>query len=561
MGWTGTPPNKTFTRTDGTYTGGTVYAQEKAAGIGIVETNLDATEYDMAQGINACLLKDGGNKPTALIDANGYGFTNLATLASANEAAIASSATTDVLGSSALFNAITGTTTITSLGSGANRLKFVRFTAALTLTHNPASLVLPGGVDIVTAAGDTMVIASDGSSNVRVLAYQSAGASLSSIAQNKLLGRVSSGTGLVEALSGTQATGLLDAVVGDAGSGGTKGLVPAPASGDAAAGKFLSAAGTFSVPTIASLIPQGRLTATSLTPVIAGDVSAATAVYYTPYVGNYVPIWNGAVFVVATFAELTLSLVANHAANTLYDVFVFLDGGAATLGTGPAWSNPGNYVSAGTLTTGTANRGTGAGTTELERKNGLLTNKVSMTARNGATTYTVGANQGTYVGTIWIDATAGQLTCHVSYGQNRKFGVWNAYNRMLTVMLGGESTASWNYTTATIRASNNSAANSITTLLGLPDERVEVSLDQRAACTTASVTLSLGIGVASTTTFSGQVAALDTGSSGLGGSYTARHSIMPFIGLQAVTALERGASGGSFRGTASDQRLSVLWHG
>src|SRR6185369_877403 len=40
----------------------------------------------------------------------------------------------------------------------------------------------------------------------------------------------------------------LSVVVGDSGSGGTKGLVPAPASGDAAAGKFLKADGTFAIP-------------------------------------------------------------------------------------------------------------------------------------------------------------------------------------------------------------------------------------------------------------------------------------------------------------------------
>lgn len=43
-------------------------------------------------------------------------------------------------------------------------------------------------------------------------------------------------------------TGLLAAFVGDSGSGGTRGLVPAPATGDAAAGKFLGAGGTWGVP-------------------------------------------------------------------------------------------------------------------------------------------------------------------------------------------------------------------------------------------------------------------------------------------------------------------------
>lgn len=42
-----------------------------------------------------------------------------------------------------------------------------------------------------------------------------------------------------------QVTAALDAFVGDSGSGGTKGLVPAPASGDAAAGKVLGAGGTW----------------------------------------------------------------------------------------------------------------------------------------------------------------------------------------------------------------------------------------------------------------------------------------------------------------------------
>jgi len=43
----------------------------------------------------------------------------------------------------------------------------------------------------------------------------------------------------------TDTTALLDAMVGDSGSGGTKGLVPAPSAGDAAAGKFLKADGTW----------------------------------------------------------------------------------------------------------------------------------------------------------------------------------------------------------------------------------------------------------------------------------------------------------------------------
>lgn len=46
----------------------------------------------------------------------------------------------------------------------------------------------------------------------------------------------------------TDATALLDAMVGDSGAGGTKGLVPAPATGDATAGKYLKADGTWATP-------------------------------------------------------------------------------------------------------------------------------------------------------------------------------------------------------------------------------------------------------------------------------------------------------------------------
>lgn len=60
--------------------------------------------------------------------------------------------------------------------------------------------------------------------------------------------RVTASTGDPEDATAAQATAGLDAMIGDSGAGGTKGLVPAPAAGDAAAGKFLRADGTWAVP-------------------------------------------------------------------------------------------------------------------------------------------------------------------------------------------------------------------------------------------------------------------------------------------------------------------------
>lgn len=61
-----------------------------------------------------------------------------------------------------------------------------------------------------------------------------------------ILGRVTAGTGEVERLTVTQATGMLNAFVADDGVAvGTKGLAPAPAIGNAASGKVLRASGAY----------------------------------------------------------------------------------------------------------------------------------------------------------------------------------------------------------------------------------------------------------------------------------------------------------------------------
>ncbi len=73
-------------------------------------------------------------------------------------------------------------------------------------------------------------------------------AALADMATNRFKGRTTAGTGDPEDLTATQATAILNTMVGDGGSGGTKGLVPAPAAGDAVAGKFLKADGTWAAP-------------------------------------------------------------------------------------------------------------------------------------------------------------------------------------------------------------------------------------------------------------------------------------------------------------------------
>lgn len=127
-------------------------------------------------------------------------------VADANEgksADVASAATTDIAAATAPFLHVTGTTTITALGTApAGARRIVRFAGTLTLTHNGTSLILPTGANITTAANDAATFVSEGSGNWRCVSY------------TKADGSALAGSGAVSSVNGDTGAVIVEVPIG-----------------------------------------------------------------------------------------------------------------------------------------------------------------------------------------------------------------------------------------------------------------------------------------------------------------------------------------------------------
>ena len=153
------------------------------------------------------------------------------------------------------FADVTGTTTVTSISTRPAGSRFTfQFDGILILTHNATSLILQGGVNLTTAAGDVVTFISEGSGNWRevsrrlvaaaaggtvtsvtgtapiassggatpAISLNDAGvtlAKMADIATARIIGRNTALTGVPEALA-TLPTGVMPAFTGDVTSAG-----------------------------------------------------------------------------------------------------------------------------------------------------------------------------------------------------------------------------------------------------------------------------------------------------------------------------------------------------
>lgn len=349
------------------------------------------------------------------------------------------SLTADVTGDLPYANLVqaTGASLLVGRGSAAGAGDFQEITLGSGLTMTGTSLSSSGG-----APTDATYLT------------QTAHASLS--AEQALEGlasgimRVATATGVVTSL--TTSAGISANLSDETGSGALA----------------FGAAPTFTSPTINTTLvstslfagfSQGRLTLTSGTAVTTSDVTGATTIYYTPYAGNLLALYDGSTkWTVYPFTEISLAL-GTLTSDLPYDVFVYDNAGTPTLES-LAWTNPTTRATA------------------LVLQNGVLSKTGALTRR--------------YLGTFYTTTTT---TTEDSYAKRM---VWNYNNRVPRAMRRLETTTQWTYTTATVRQANAATANQLEVMVGWAEVPISVRVHAHVANSSAAVSVAVGIGEDST---------------------------------------------------------------
>jgi hypothetical protein len=199
-------------------------------------------------------------------------------------------------------------------------------------------------------------------------------------------------------------------------------------------------------------IPGGRLTLTSGVPVMnrtSGSVSNAGTVYWTPYGGGLVPIWNGSRFFVIQCPELSNILAnagnAGPAAavrNAVYDLYIELISGVPALVRSDMWQLVGAATNTNANPAVFTQAGNGALNGTPVRLAAVGGGSLSPNFTPGVTYYVIGANTG--AGTFSLAATPGGTPLAAG-------GPSTAVTQQTIIGIGNNN----NYTNAVVRGTVN----------------------------------------------------------------------------------------------------------
>jgi hypothetical protein len=203
-----------------------------------------------------------------------------------------------------------------------------------------------------------------------------------------------------------------------------------------------------------------RLSPASTFAVVTTDVASST-LYFVPYKGNRIALYDGSAWHMRSSAQLSLAVPSTTA--TMYDLFAYDNSGTVAI-EALAWTNDTTRATA------------------LTTQDGVL-------VKTGATTRR-------YIGSFRTNSVSGQT----EDSRARRF-IWNYYNRVRRDMVVLETTNSWNYTTATIRQANAAAANQLDFIVGYNEDVVTAEICASVANSAGTVNVAVGIGLDSTSTF------------------------------------------------------------
>lgn len=323
---------------------------------------------------------------------------------------------------------------------------------------------------------------------------------------------------------------------------------------------------------------NGRLTLTTLEPITVGDVTTATILYFTPYMGDKIALYDGAAWKLDTFSEISIELTDPQTGTTTNGSAVVtgltdtsqLIVGMEVSGTGIPGGATISSINSATQVTLSANA-TASGTVPVTFKipagknvdvfcfdnsgtpklefGPLWTNNTArattLTPQSGVLIKT-GTPTRRYIGTVRTTSVAGQTECSFGgIGSTPKWFVWNAYHRKRVGLKVAEATNSWTYTTAAWRQMNNSAVNQIELLLGLSEEAVRaISIVEFVTSSAAPRTgIALDVINATHSFLMGSSGAVNTLNCA-----TAIYEKYLIAGYHYLAAVEYGGTGVSFRG-------------
>jgi len=252
------------------------------------------------------------------------------------------------------------------------------------------------------------------------------------------------------------------------------------------------------------MLCNGRLTLTSGTPVTTADVTGATTIYFTPYAGNLVALYDGSQWANYVLTEISLAL-GTLTSGKNYDVFLYNNAGTLTL-EALVWTDDTTRATA------------------LVKQDGVLCKTGALTRR--------------YLGTFRTTATT------TTEDSAAKRFVWNYYNRVPRPMR-KLVTTTWTYATASWRQANADTTMQLDFVQGVAESLIEAQVAVNFTVTVNGA--SLGIGLDSTTSPSTSATASQPAN---GSTMVAFYRDTPVAGRHTLVWLEFGSTGGTFGGNS-----------